>query len=305
MHVPPRLPCRRALTGTAGALRRAATGPHPGRRCTRRRAPVPTTLSGTLSQDDDVAWFDLRLDSADPFRLGTTSYAAGGFAPILALFTASGELLMLDVGSSHVCGSAGAGAADASSGFAGTPRSLPARRRATIKVALSQDGNAPLGPWLSDGFQQTGRPDYTGQDWLGQAGLQFIQIDGQQRNSAWKLNVEGVAVVPEPSAGALPRRFASVAPPLALRPGAPHPFLVGDPCMNRFSTPIRRLRQPSQLRGLHRSLDFAVAHRPSSRSRRTPERRHPHQHRTAPPTTSGRSQHSTSAPVPLPCCALT
>lgn len=165
--------------------------------------PVPTTLSGTLSQDDDVAWFDLRLDSADPFRLGTTSYAAGGFAPILALFTASGELLMLDVGSSHVCGSAGAGAADASSGFcwdATLSASLPAGH---YQVVLSQDGNAPLGPWLSDGFQQTGRPDYTGQDWLGQAGLQFIQIDGQQRNSAWKLDVEGVAVVPEPSAWAL------------------------------------------------------------------------------------------------------
>ena len=41
---------------------------------------------------------------------------------------------------------------------------------------------------------------YTGPGLAGQTGLQFIQIDGQQRNSAWKLDVEGVAVVPEPSA---------------------------------------------------------------------------------------------------------
>lgn len=161
--------------------------------------PSPTQLSGHLHQDDDIAWFDLTLSAADTFQLWTESYASGGFAPVLSLFSSSGELLLIDVGSTHSCGSAGAGSPSASSGFCWDARISASLGAGSYQLALSQDGNTPLGSSVAEGFQQSGRPDYTGQDWLGVPGQQFIQVDGQQRSSAWSLSLQGVTAVPEPA----------------------------------------------------------------------------------------------------------
>ncbi len=129
---------------------------------------------------------------------GGGSVAPGGFAPVLALFMDGFGLVQLARGSSQVCGP-GAGQADPASGFcwdAGFSLQLGA---GSYSLALSQDGNEPIGLDLADGYTQTGQPDYTGLAYLGQPGARFIQVDGTQRSGFWAMDVRSTVVeVPEP-----------------------------------------------------------------------------------------------------------
>jgi hypothetical protein len=167
------------------------------------------TLSyqGQFSTDDQLFVTHFVLAADGPVTASTLGYgggsnaagasvAAGGFAPVLALFLDGFGLLDVTRGSSHLCGP-GAGAADPVSGFcwdAGFNGLLPA---GSYTLVLSQDGNEPLGQTLDDGWTQTGQPDYTGQAFLGQPGAMFIQVDGQPRSGHWALDLQA-ASVPEP-----------------------------------------------------------------------------------------------------------
>ncbi|RZL31435.1 MAG: hypothetical protein EOP35_22040, partial [Rubrivivax sp.] len=122
--------------------------------------------SGKFVDDDDRYTFDFSLAAAGPLLVETQSFAAGGFAPVLSLFDASGQLLQLDAGSSHTCIGGGSFCWDAHFALDLTA--------GAYRLVLTQDGNLPLGPTLADGFAMTGRPDYTGLDFLGQPDLRFI-----------------------------------------------------------------------------------------------------------------------------------
>lgn len=179
-------------------------------------APAATagtwSASGSFTRDDALAQFTLDLPSADVLSVRSWSYAGGinaageavaggGFAPVLALFDAQGWLLQLahGSGSENVCSVLGSAAP--ASGFCWDAAfSLPLAA-GHYTLVLSQDGNAPPDNLFTGSHAKAGMADYTGQDFLGQAGLQFIQVDGTPRTGHWALDITASAV-PEP-AGAL------------------------------------------------------------------------------------------------------
>ena len=59
------------------------------------------TLSGTFSQDDNVQLFDITQTTTDDLTIYTSSFAAGGFTPVLSLFDASGNFITADDGSQN------------------------------------------------------------------------------------------------------------------------------------------------------------------------------------------------------------
>lgn len=77
---------------------------------------APVTYQDSLATDD--ARYALTFDLAEPTSLNayTSSWANGGFAPVLTLFGAAGGYQQA-TGSANVCGVAPAGAADPANGF--------------------------------------------------------------------------------------------------------------------------------------------------------------------------------------------
>nr|WP_316639889.1 DVUA0089 family protein [uncultured Roseateles sp.] len=199
------------------------TTPHPCNPCAKplaRRALALVTLAmaaaasqaatvsfaGDFMRDDDLFSTTLVLGAADVLSVQTFSFAgglsaqagpvaAGGFAPVLALFIEGGELLQLARGSSNVCGP-GTGAADPVSGFCWDAQFSVALPAGHYTLLLSQDGNEPLGSLLTDGYSQAGQPDYTGINYLGQSGHRFVQVDATQRSGHWALDLQA-STVPE------------------------------------------------------------------------------------------------------------
>lgn len=170
------------------------------------------SLAGDFSRDDELFSTSLVFAAADLLSVHSLSFAGGlnaigaavapgGFAPVLALFMDSGELLQVTRGSSRVCGP-GAGAADPASGFCWDAQFSIALPAGHYTLVLSQDGNEPLGSLLADGYSQAGQADYTGLNYLGLAGHRFVQVDGSQRSGHWALDLQASAV-PEPAAALL------------------------------------------------------------------------------------------------------
>lgn len=150
--------------------------------------------SGQFTDDDERFTLDFTLLADGGVQVDTQSFAAGGFAPVLSLFDAGGQLLQLDVGSSHSCSGSGSFCWDAHLSLALTAGSY--------RLVLTQDGNLPLGSLLADGYSMTGQPDYTGLSYLGQPGLRFINVDGSNRTGDWAFTLQA-ASVPEPAAALL------------------------------------------------------------------------------------------------------
>lgn len=177
-----------------------------------------TSFTGTFTGDDEVfsTSFTLAVDSvvsARTFSFGGgvngngDTIPPGGFPPILSLFFATGtqDLLQLAVGSSNDCSNPDAGQKDPTSGFcwdAFFTTTLPA---GSYTVAISQDGNLPNGPGFADGFSETGNPNYTGTDYLGDGSKSFILVTTEQRTGNWAfdLTIPSQGSVPEPATIAL------------------------------------------------------------------------------------------------------
>lgn len=185
--------------------------------------PVQAALvshTGQFANDDEVQSFAVQFAGAGLFTARTWSYgggvnaagatvAAGGFAPLLTLTDALGEVLFSGAGSStsSVCSAFGA-TAPADGSFCwdtGFTFDLPA---GNYWLYLSQDGNSPASNnVITDGFGRTGSPDYTAQDYLGStgSGLRFVQADTSQRSGQWAVDFTDPAAsspgqdVPEPS----------------------------------------------------------------------------------------------------------
>jgi len=182
-------------------------------------AAAPSALAGSVSyassfvNDDDGFTLNLTLGVAETLVTQTLSYGAGvdghgkavvagGFAPVLSLFDASG--LLLQIVSPESPGALGGTIpVDPISGFAWDAALSAALPAGKYTLVLTQDGNAPNGPTLADGFAMTGSHDCTGQNMLGQSGLRFINADLTQRTGNWALEVSPANVVPEPNAAAL------------------------------------------------------------------------------------------------------
>ena len=165
---------------------------------------------GVFTQDDQLLSIGLDLTATDTLTVTTFSYgglaapgggtAAGGFAPVLALFDGASNLLQVAAGSANACGGAGSGAQDPTSKFCWDAHfSAPDLLVGHYTVVLSQDGNTPLGPTLADGYLMAGTPDYTS-IYNGVPGSHFVEVTGQARTGFYALGISTLtSPVPEPT----------------------------------------------------------------------------------------------------------
>lgn len=152
--------------------------------------------------DDDVVLIPFSVASTSTVTIQTTSFAVGGFEPVLALYDGSGNLLLLDSTGGTVPSNCGSRAIDPVSGFCLDAFIQGSLNPDNYTIALTEWDNIPNGPTLADGFPQTGNGNFTGPEFLGSPGS-FILFDGTQRGSNWALDVNGVPSVPEPGTAAL------------------------------------------------------------------------------------------------------
>lgn len=159
---------------------------------------APVTYSGSLAADDDRFVLAFHLDADTAFSAVTTSYADGGFAPMLTLFGAAGGVQQ-EVGSAHVCG-AGSGAQDPASRACWDAVFSTQLGAGDYTLVLTQDGNYAIGDSLADGFQQDGLAHYTSLFAYGvEDGSLCVNADATQRSCGWTLRVDGLDAADAPS----------------------------------------------------------------------------------------------------------
>jgi hypothetical protein len=160
------------------------------------------SYTGNFSGDGDIFTAGFVLAAPGSVTLRTWSFAggtnaagsvipAGGFAPVVSLFDAAGNLLQFDDGGVAPVG-CGARAIDPASGFCLDGFIQGVLGPGSYTVILTEWDNTPNGPTLADGFLEDGNGDFTGGPFFLNAGAGF------QRTSAWALDVSGIAA-PEPS----------------------------------------------------------------------------------------------------------
>ena len=167
----------------------------------------PLTYQGTFSADDEHVSVPINLAGSGTLTAITSSWALGGFAPMLTLFGGAGGYQQ-DVGSARICGSVGSGSPDTATGFcwdADFTASLPA---GNYLLVLTQDDNLANGDTLADGFSHDGTPNYTSLNYLGVSnGPLCINVDASQRSCNFAMTVDvalnQVGAVPEPGSLAL------------------------------------------------------------------------------------------------------
>jgi len=177
----------------------------------------PMSFQGNFTVDDNVTTFDFSLPAITTVTLRTWSFGggtdgagdlipAGGFAPVLSLFSATGTENLLATDYADLSGVCGARHMDPASGFCWDALINTTLGPGSYILALTEDDNTPNGPTLGDGFLRSGMGNFTGPEFLGGPG-QFILVDGSQRTSAWEVDLVGIPAsggpVPEPASGVL------------------------------------------------------------------------------------------------------
>lgn len=159
------------------------------------------TFTGSFTSDDQLFQTAWTTQTPTTFTAYTTSYASGGFVPVISLFNqATGDYLSFNGGDASC--SAGR-MKDAGTGLcddAYLSRLLPA---GSYWVVLSQFYNLPNGNY-SDGFSQTGTGNFTAA--ACNATGSFWQVDANpcvQRTGNYALTLNAATPVPEPATGYL------------------------------------------------------------------------------------------------------
>ena len=170
---------------------------------------IPTTYAGSFTRDDDRFVLSFHLDRETDLVAATTSWAQGGFAPVLTLFGGAGGVQQ-SAGSASTCG-AGSGAIDPLTGACWDARLGTHLDAGDYDLVLTQDGNFAFGATLAEGFALDGFEHYTSQFYLGQDdGPLCVNVDASERACSFSLTVDLVQAsdppggdVPEPAAPAL------------------------------------------------------------------------------------------------------
>lgn len=163
---------------------------------------APVDYSGSFTADDERFVLAFHLDADTTLSAVTTSYAQGGFAPILTLFGGAGGVQQA-VGSTGICG-AGSGAQDPASRACWDAVFSTELGAGDYTLVLTQDGNYALGDSLADGFQQDGWTHYTSAFAFGmETDALCVNADASQRSCDWALSVDGLAD-PAPPSGDVP-----------------------------------------------------------------------------------------------------
>jgi len=136
-------------------------------------AHASNTFSGIFSADDDQAAFLFSLNSPAVVTIVTSSYAAGGFAPVLSVFGppafGPGDPSLIGTNSGgQPCGVRSVNPTtgvclDALLGFDSVLNSnqLGTLSAGSYLVILTQQANTPNGPDLASGFAFDGQPNFT------------------------------------------------------------------------------------------------------------------------------------------------
>lgn len=174
-------------------------------------------FNGTFTTDDQVELFTYSVQNTAVVNIFTTSFASGGFAPLLSLFDGSGNLVFSDNGlADNDCINNGT---DPGTGNCYDSRmSWNSVAGETYTVALTEYDNFAVGPTLADGFFEAGNGDFTAQPPFNIPGigtaflLPSASIAADQRTGDWALTLESTeptlaspagSTVPEPSMGLL------------------------------------------------------------------------------------------------------
>ncbi len=177
------------------------------------------TTSGTFTTDNQVLLYDFSSTATEDFNFYTTSYAggtnlngttswAGGFVPVLTLFSASGNPLGY-AGGSGMC--SGSEKADATTGLCNDASLQETLKQGSYVLAMTEFPNVAINT-LSDGFLFASDPHATGTA-CGKSGGAFLESDVApcvQRDGNYSLNVSSSSPVPEPPTWALMLPLAGV-----------------------------------------------------------------------------------------------
>ena len=164
------------------------------------------SFSGQFAQDDSFAVHAFTTSASGQITIESFGYAgglngsgqnvaAGGFDPVIALFSSSGAFIAgADDGAARV---------DPLTGSASDPLFSWLLEAGSYFIAVSQYFNFPNGDW-SDGWGESGA-NFT--DVFGCAAGQFCDASGLDRSNAYNVSISGdnlvVAEVPEPGTLAL------------------------------------------------------------------------------------------------------
>jgi hypothetical protein len=178
------------------------------------RASTIFDFSGTFSEDDDQASFVITLLSPQTVTILTTSYANGGFAPVLSIFgpPADGDPNLLgfnDGPGGGPCGSRSINLTtgvclDALLGFDPVTSSNPLGilGAGSYLLVLTEQENLPNGPDLNSGFDMDGLGNFTAVPGVNDGPFVDPTNPNLTDTGNWALQVENVdsaASLPEPS----------------------------------------------------------------------------------------------------------
>lgn len=175
------------------------------------------SFQGDFTKDNDLVIFSFELAAPGDITALTFGHSgglngagqtvpAGGFAPVLTLFDATGFEVQVNVGSSNTCPGPGSFCWDAAFTFQGAAAG-------SYLLVLSQDDNRAIGgpvtaAQMASFFSREAEPHYTAA-YLGMptdGSVNFVRIDGSQRTGHWAVDINvsaPVTVVPEPASALL------------------------------------------------------------------------------------------------------
>ncbi|MBC8103355.1 MAG: DVUA0089 family protein [Cytophagales bacterium] len=174
------------------------------------RAQNNVTFDGAFTQDDQVQLFQFTVNAPATVTLSTSSFALGGFAPILSLFAPGGAFTGID------------SFADPNVGLADTQLQASLSAPGMYTLALTVYDNFAAGPNLSNGFIQQGNGNFTASQFAapGASGA-FYAADGTQKNGSYRVTLQNVAAAtavaaPEPGTVTLLLGGLLIAAPLSI-----------------------------------------------------------------------------------------
>ena len=125
------------------------------------------TVTGVFSTDDQVNFYTTTLTSAQTLTVNTTSYATGGFVPILTLFTSAGA---------PITASTTGGAVDMTTGLVNDAYITQLLGPGSYLLALSEFPNGALNT-ANDPFLFAGQGNFTPGLCPGSTGTSFLEAD--------------------------------------------------------------------------------------------------------------------------------
>ncbi len=172
--------------------------------------PIPSfadfTFSGSFSQDDIMLEYQFTIAATSTITLESFSYGgdggsvpAGGFAPVLSLFSPAGSSDPTLLNNSLEGGACGVRTPD--NGLCLDAYLQEVEGPGSYLVFLTEYDNLPQGGDLASGFARTGQGNFTGPEFLSAPGA-FIDEFGNQRTPNFDFTISGAdsaMSLPEPS----------------------------------------------------------------------------------------------------------